>query len=231
VPFQAGPSGAPPVGRAHRGFAAALESVWSEVLQAAQALGAGRPLFVAGHSLGAALAQLAAMRLVAHGVGVAGVYTYGSPRAGDAEFRAAYDAALGERTFMHVNDEDVVTTIPPWWTGFDHVAQPARRFDKTHHLALDAEGDAAPREPAPPESEAEAARQELMARAAAAVKDSRRYLTLEDLQAPGTGGGMTYGTDFATGRLDDHGIAQYLFKFACAIVDDRIAAMGVRSAR
>jgi hypothetical protein len=225
VAFQAGPAGAPPVGRVHRGFAAALDSVWSRVLAAAQDVGRDRPLFVGGHSLGAALAQLAALRLAGHGQPVAGVYTYGSPRVGDAAFRDAYDAALGERTFLHVNDEDVVTTVPPWWTGFDHVAQPARRFDKTHRLALDAEGPPSPAD-APRGAEAEAASRALMERAAAVVSDSQRYLGVQDLQADAARG-MTYGAAFEEGRLDDHGIAQYLFKFACAIVEDRIAAMGV----
>jgi thioesterase domain-containing protein len=224
-PFRAGPDGAPPVGRAHRGFVAALDGVWSDVLQAVQALGPGRPIFIAGHSLGAALAQLTALRLVAHGQAVAGVYTYGSPRVGDTEFRSAYDAALGERTFMHVNDEDVVPTIPPGWTGFDHVAQPARRFDKTHKLALDEDG-ASSREAAPLGDEAEAVERELMERAAAAMSESQRYLTTDELRSPDSGG-MTYGAEFAEGRLDDHGIAQYLFKFACAIVDERIAARGL----
>jgi hypothetical protein len=225
VPFHAGAADTAAVGRVHRGFAAALDSVWSRVLAAVQDVGRDRPLFVGGHSLGAALAQLAALRLAGHGQPVAGVYTYGSPRVGDAAFRDAYDATLGERTFLHVNDEDVVTTVPPWWTGFDHVAKPARRFDRTHRLTLDASALPSPAD-APQGAEAEAASRELMERAAAAVSDSQRYLSVHDLQADAARG-MTYGAAFEEGRLDDHGIAQYLFKFACAIVDDRIAAMGV----
>jgi thioesterase domain-containing protein len=221
VPFHAGPSGAPAVGRVHRGFAGALDSVWSQVLAAAQELGRDRPLFVAGHSLGAALAQLAAMRLASHGLTIAGLYTYGSPRVGDAAFRDAYNAALGDRTFMHINDADIVTTVPPWWTGFDHVAQPARRFDKTHRMSLDESAPAA-RAAAPQGADAEAASRALMEQAAAVVSESRRYLSVDDIQAA-SAGGMTYGAAFEEGRLDDHGIAQYLFKFACAIVEDRIA--------
>ncbi len=98
----------------HRGFASALAGVWDQVPAAVREAGPARPLFVSGHSLGAALAQLAALRLAGHGADVAGVYVYGSPRVGNAAFRTKYDAALGARTFLHINHEDVVATVPPW---------------------------------------------------------------------------------------------------------------------
>jgi triacylglycerol lipase len=229
IPFQAGPAGSPTVGKAHRGFAQALNAVWSPVLAALSGVGPKQPIFVCGHSLGAALAKLAALRLVSHGMNVAGVYVYGAPRVGDAEFRDAYNSVLKAQTFLHINHDDVVPTVPPRWVGFDHVAQPGSRFDEGHQISAE-EGEDATSADAPQGAEgegAEAAKRELMAQAARTLRESHRYLALSDLSdlSAGAARGMTYDTAFEAGRFDDHGIAQYLFKFACAIVEEKMAAM------
>lgn len=105
-------------GWVHTGFALALEEVWAPLLAAVDALtrqsGGRTRLYATGHSLGGALAVLAAARLqpLISG-GVAGILTFGQPRVGDPEFSAAYDAALGPATFRCVNDLDVVPHLPP----------------------------------------------------------------------------------------------------------------------
>lgn len=91
-------------GLVHRGFEQALNSVWPEIEVELSSLGQ-RCLFVAGHSLGAALALLAGFRLgSAHAV-----YTYGAPRVGTAGFRDAYPSPV----YRVVNNNDLVTLIPP----------------------------------------------------------------------------------------------------------------------
>lgn len=59
-------------------------------------------VYVIGHSLGAAMASLAALRLNAvlpkGRARVAGVWLFGSPRVGNADWAKAYDAALLDRT-------------------------------------------------------------------------------------------------------------------------------------
>jgi hypothetical protein len=90
-------------GSVHRGFAEALDLVWSEIA-AILAAGGDRPVRFAGHSLGAALATLAASR---HGAGA--LYTFGSPRAGDADFRDAFPVPA----FRVVNVADIVCRVPP----------------------------------------------------------------------------------------------------------------------
>ncbi|HBY63420.1 MAG TPA: hypothetical protein DEH78_26650, partial [Solibacterales bacterium] len=66
-------------GKVHRGFAAALDKVWASEVK--PKLGGPRPLWVAGHSLGGALAVLAAARwAIVDGQPVQGLYTYGQPR-------------------------------------------------------------------------------------------------------------------------------------------------------
>src|SRR5262245_48151537 len=66
-------------GSVHRGFKAALETIWPQLDKALLGLSANTRVFFTGHSLGAALATLAAHRYP-H---TAGVYTFGSPRVGN----------------------------------------------------------------------------------------------------------------------------------------------------
>ncbi|MDP2339988.1 MAG: lipase family protein [Deltaproteobacteria bacterium] len=118
--------------RVHGGFDDALETVWDQVAPAIawEQSDRVRPVLFTGHSLGGALAQLAATRAVLEGLVSsqdARVYTFGSPRAGDAVF-ADVVAAWVPATYRHVNvraptwgvDSDPVTAVPPRWLGFRH---------------------------------------------------------------------------------------------------------------
>ncbi|MFL6549967.1 MAG: lipase family protein [Povalibacter sp.] len=102
--------------RVHRGFKRALNSVWSQIEFALRTIDC--PLFFAGHSLGAALATLAAVRRQPRAV-----YAFGSPRVGDA----ALKARLGNvAIYRVVHGADVVTTCPPELLGFAHVGEEHR---------------------------------------------------------------------------------------------------------
>ena len=74
-------------GRVHGGFADGLAAVWSD-LAPRLAAAPGRRLYT-GHSLGAALATLAATRERPHAL-----YTYGSPRVGDDAFLRTLGAGV-----------------------------------------------------------------------------------------------------------------------------------------
>ena len=103
-------------GALHQGFITAYNSVAEDVAKAIAALPAGTKLHVTGHSLGAALATLAALRLDATPAStgtVATVHTYGSPRVGDPVFAAAFERAFRGRAWRFVNNEDLVTRVPP----------------------------------------------------------------------------------------------------------------------
>jgi len=92
-------------GRVHSGFKAALDDVWEEMLPEIKILEArGIKIWVTGHSLGAALATLAADRLL----DVQGLYTFGSPRVGDQEFQSRFQL----KAFRVVNGNDIVTSMP-----------------------------------------------------------------------------------------------------------------------
>jgi triacylglycerol lipase len=101
-------------GAVHAGFLAALDAVWRDLRAAVDRLRyAKQPIWLTGHSLGAALATLAAARFVDEGVEIAGLYTFGSPAVGDPAFAAWFDGATKDRVFRYVNDLDIVTRVPP----------------------------------------------------------------------------------------------------------------------
>jgi triacylglycerol lipase len=95
----------------HAGFNAALGEVWTAIerhLRAEQAR-LPRPLWVTGHSLGAALATLAVSRLSADAsLRLQGGYTFGSPRVGDG----AFGKAIGVPIYRFRNDSDIVPHLP-----------------------------------------------------------------------------------------------------------------------
>lgn len=92
----------PQGGLVHRGFDAALYYVWERL---SSQLGSIRgPLFYTGHSLGGALATLAASLKPPHAV-----YTFGSPRVGDAEF---VDHLRDVCIYRVVNHADLCTRVP-----------------------------------------------------------------------------------------------------------------------
>jgi len=112
-------------GRVHQGFAQGLAGVWAQVIDALRAGDAARPLIVTGHSLGGALAVLAAfaLRQQSTPLHVQGVYTYGQPRAGDAAFAEAYDSLFRLRHWRMVNHRDAVPRLPPRKMGFRHTGR------------------------------------------------------------------------------------------------------------
>ncbi|MBI5619155.1 MAG: lipase family protein [Gammaproteobacteria bacterium] len=92
-------------GNVHRGFATAYGRVRDRLLAALAATGA-REISFTGHSLGAALATLAA---VERGAG-SRLVTFGSPRIGDTAFAAHCNGVFHTRV---VGCCDLVTRVPP----------------------------------------------------------------------------------------------------------------------
>lgn len=90
--------------RVHHGFAKALASVTSE-LAAWLGSRSGDQVVFTGHSLGAALATLAASRWQA-----GQLITFGSPRVGNSAF---VDTLAGARIERYVDCCDIVTHLPP----------------------------------------------------------------------------------------------------------------------
>lgn len=104
-------------GRVHRGFWRAYEPIRERL--AALVAPRDATLLITGHSLGAALATLAAADLTP-----AKLVTFGSPRVGDAAFAARLAGLVIRR---YVGCCDVVTRVPP------------EQFDESHLATLFAE--------------------------------------------------------------------------------------------
>ena len=104
-----------PTGEVHRGFHDAWQSVEKRVLYRLKKwyVPGKTQLWITGHSLGGALAALAATSLEYQGFKVAGLYTFGQPRVGDWSFTRAVNSRMGDRMFRYVNNNDVVPLIPP----------------------------------------------------------------------------------------------------------------------
>jgi hypothetical protein len=93
-------------GKVHRGFKKALDDIWKDLSAALETLRArGCSIWMTGHSLGAALATLAADRFQQ----THAVYTFGSPRVGNTVFSKHYRA----RCYRIVHSRDIVARIPP----------------------------------------------------------------------------------------------------------------------
>ncbi len=97
-------------GHVHKGFQQGLDEIWKDKLKPyLMQLKRERPersIWFTGHSLGGALATLAADRFER----VDGLYTFGSPRVGDTVFANGFRAKL--QTYRFVNNNDIVARVP-----------------------------------------------------------------------------------------------------------------------
>jgi len=110
---------------AAEGYNAAATAVWPRLKPLiAKAAAANGTIFVTGHSLGAALAALIALKIETEAVGrVQAVYTFGMPRPGRDDFANAYNPRLGQRTYRMVHADDIVPTVAPEFLKFRHVGR------------------------------------------------------------------------------------------------------------
>jgi triacylglycerol lipase len=104
------------IGRVHRGFKQEVDNLWP-ILERALADNE-QPLWFAGHSLGGAMATICARRCKVSRITLdpAGLFTYGSPRIGNR----AYVNHCHLVHYRWVNNNDIVTRVPPTWWGYCH---------------------------------------------------------------------------------------------------------------
>jgi hypothetical protein len=77
-------------------------------------------IYVTGHSLGGALAVLNAFDIAAHTQRPVTVFTFGQPRVGGKEFRAAYEELVPD-TYRVVVDGDPIPRTPGTLIDFEHM--------------------------------------------------------------------------------------------------------------
>jgi len=110
-------------GRVHGGFFSAYKSIRQEIMQALPKV-IEMPIYITGHSLGAALATVATQLLENEQIDkaplrdrIAACYTFGSPRVGNQGFDEKFKSAV----YRVVNTTDVVTVVPLLAMGYTHV--------------------------------------------------------------------------------------------------------------
>ncbi len=117
-------------GQVHKGFARALEEVRPALTNAVE--GMDGPILFTGHSLGAALATLAASLYKPSGR-VGALYTFGSPRVGNSAF---VDTLRDTKSYRFRDCSDVVTRLPLPEMGYAHVG-PAHYIDRSGAITVD----------------------------------------------------------------------------------------------
>ncbi len=102
-----------PWGRVHKGFKSAMDSLWPDVAEYVRDARERRlSVWITGHSLGGAMAMLAAARLVTEEkVEIHGIYTFGQPPAGYTRFARRFKSELNDRYIRFVNHRDPAAII------------------------------------------------------------------------------------------------------------------------
>lgn len=115
-----------PHGFVHRGFLGAYKAVQKDVLTAVESLrtNSKQTIWITGHSLGGALAVLAAADFHQKGINFRGLYTFGQPMVGAPGFTKKLGNKVGKKHFRFVNNADVVPRVPPPHTfKYEHSGQ------------------------------------------------------------------------------------------------------------
>src|ERR1700730_7284426 len=113
-------------GKVHRGFANALGQIRSDLDKALRSV-QGKLVYT-GHSLGAAVATLlASVRRPTQ------LYTFGSPRVGNADFVGTLS---GVKSSRYVDCCDLVARMPPEAAGYLHFGEPFY-IDRDQQIAFD----------------------------------------------------------------------------------------------
>jgi triacylglycerol lipase len=128
----------PGFGRVHLGFERMEMSVRNSIVSALNAVPTDTRITVLGHSLGGAMAVLAAVDLKRNvGRSHVDVCTMGGPRVGKADFRRNFDREIAD-CFRVTNVFDIVPHVPSLITGWNHVGEEIEvdgQVESPHSLA------------------------------------------------------------------------------------------------
>lgn len=104
------------VGRVHRGFKREVDDIWPTIEE--RLTDETRDMWFCGHSLGGAMAQICAARAAHLGADDTAkvVFTFGSPRVGTKK----YIRNNNVEHYRWVNNNDIVTRVPPTLFGYGH---------------------------------------------------------------------------------------------------------------
>ncbi len=100
-----------PYGKVHRGFLGAFQVVEQKLLDILARF-PGRRVLLTGHSLGGALALVAAAEW-RNKFQIAWVHTHGQPGTGKKDFQGFIQGHYADNYYRFVNDDDIVPMVPP----------------------------------------------------------------------------------------------------------------------
>lgn len=124
--------------KAEHGFHSVWHEIDDEIIQDLSELGCGPgedPIFITGHSLGAAVATVATLELHSKGFDVRAAYFFESPRVGNKAFAEYFDSQFnGQDVWRITHNADPVPSVPDGF-GYHHTGQEVF-FDKhgDYHL-------------------------------------------------------------------------------------------------
>ena len=118
----------------HQGFWKATDDIWEPLLAKYQQFQQEdrdkqkdvkqkkvRPLFLTGHSLGGAMATIAAAKLIHQDLPFISTYTFGQPRTMTHNTARIINGKVENRFFRFQNNNDIVTRAPARASGYSHV--------------------------------------------------------------------------------------------------------------
>lgn len=107
------------VGHVHRGFKNEVDDLWPGLEQSL--IENKKVLWFCGHSLGGAMATICASRCYLSHIpsNPEQLFTFGSPRVGNGK----YVNHVNLNHIRWVNNNDLVTRVPPAWVGYRHTGQ------------------------------------------------------------------------------------------------------------
>ena len=126
--------------RFHRGFMEALDEIWNPLLVAIEEAlqRKERPIWVTGHSLGGAIALLAAWRLHQKFISIHRIVTFGAPMIGNNAAAEAFHREFPNRVIRYVDSFDMVPKLPTMSllsNEYDHVQLEIKLGDDSQESA------------------------------------------------------------------------------------------------
>lgn len=110
------------LGRVHKGFYFALQDIWQDMQKTIKKYrDNGQSLWITGHSLGGALASLAAIDLVEQDQPFNGTYTFGQPRCCDRKIARIMNVEAKSRLYRFHNQNDIIPRMPQRSMGYSHL--------------------------------------------------------------------------------------------------------------
>jgi triacylglycerol lipase len=103
-------------GKVHNGFNSEVDDLWPRVEDLLREN--KQPVWFCGHSLGGAMATIVAYRCKRSSISSSPeeLHTFGSPRVGNRR----YIKSAPIQHYRWVNNNDIVTRVPPAWMGYRH---------------------------------------------------------------------------------------------------------------